>query len=418
MENAEFDKFIRSNAQKNLEVPKELDWDNMNIPLPKKKKKSRFFFLWIVLSFLVLISFVLIYFNAIEEKTSRTDNNSISSGLGLMNPVETTAKKDSLDIRVPSSVNNENVKANLDAYSQRNTNQLISQKLRPFKTISNLAIANLLNLENLTLSDSVEASTFSSLKTHEKIDLIPSIPTLTYSVSPSIKNTELESLSIISPVHKEIKTGYDKRSTLSLSIGSNTFTNSYNSGFQIQELESAEAKAFGLSYNLGFEYLIKKGFFASVGVSYQRLHNTFTFSEELEVEENSLQRIYRTKYVYYNNYFDIMSLNIGVGKSILFGKKWGSKMILNIQPSYTLNVEGRSLNDQISIIDVKEDPAQQKLFLAIGAELRLFYKLKSNEVFVSYGYQQAITDSKLIKNSSLKYKPQISSINVGMSRSF
>ena len=67
MGNDEFDKIIRSNTQKDLEAPDSLDWENMNIQLPKEEKKPRLFLLLCGLSFLVLSSLVLIYANNKEE---------------------------------------------------------------------------------------------------------------------------------------------------------------------------------------------------------------------------------------------------------------------------------------------------------------------------------------------------------------
>ena len=93
------------------------------------------------------------------------------------------------------------------------------------------------------------------------------------------------------------------------------------------------------------EYHIKKGFFTSVGVSYQRLHRTFTFSEELETEINypAFQKTYRTKRVFYNNYFDFIELNIGGEKSFSFGKNWGSQLALNINIFSDLDEKNKDL---------------------------------------------------------------------------
>jgi len=56
MENSEFDKYIKSHTQKDLEVPQGLSWEEMNIPLPEQKKKRRgFFWLWFGLVGVLLI---------------------------------------------------------------------------------------------------------------------------------------------------------------------------------------------------------------------------------------------------------------------------------------------------------------------------------------------------------------------------
>ena len=61
---------------------------------------------------------------------------------------------------------------------------------------------------------------------------------------------------------------------------------------------------------------------------------------------------------------------------------------------------------------------QQRFYFSGGAELKLFYKLKGKIIFTSFGYQQSIRANNLIKNSPLKYRPEILSINLGISRTF
>jgi hypothetical protein len=411
MGNAEFDKFIRSNTQKDLEAPDSLDWENMNIQLPKEEKKPRLFLLLFGLSFIVLSSLVLIYSNKKEENPPLfdTEANTTNSEIKVSEILNQSNTSD------PGSLEDKKKKVNAKqgSLTQKETKQLnlLKQSIL-LDSSDNISTNKPFDFEEVSLSKVLQTLKLSSFKTQKKIKLIPSIPSITNLKLQVQKQKE------ISPTERSLsqtKAERNKKSSLSFSIGFNTFNSNYNASNQTLELRNAEAAALGTNYNLGFEYALKKDFFVHMGISHQRLRKTF---EEIQVEESLLERITRIKYVFHNNNYDIVATNIGVGRTISFGKHWGSKIALNINPSYMVNIEGRTLDDNKSIIDLKGNMTQQRFYFSGGAELKLFYKLKGKIIFTSFGYQQSIRANNLIKNSPLKYRPEILSINLGISRTF
>ena len=413
MGNAEFDKFIRSNTQKDLEAPDSLDWENMNIQLPKEEKKPRLFFLLFGLSFIVLSSLVLIYSNKKEENPPLfdTEANITNSEIKVSEILNQSNTSDPVSLEDKKK----KVNAKQGSFTQKETKQLnlVKQSIL-LDSSDNLSINKPFDFEEVSHSKTLQTSELSSIQTQKKIKLIPSIPSIT---NLKLQVQKQKEIFLTERFLSQTKAESNKKSSLSFSIGFNTFNSNYNASNQTPELRNAEAAALGTNYNLGFEYALKKDFFVYMGISHQRLRKTFTF-EEIQVEESLLQRITRIKYVFHNNNYDIVAMNIGVGRTISFGKHWGSKIALNINPSYMVNIEGRTLDDNISIIDLKGNMTQQRFYFSGGAELKLFYKLKGKIIFTSFGYQQSIRANNLIKNSPLKYRPEILSINLGISRTF
>ncbi|MEM6966720.1 MAG: hypothetical protein AAF573_18290 [Bacteroidota bacterium] len=148
--------------------------------------------------------------------------------------------------------------------------------------------------------------------------------------------------------------------------------------------------------------------------------NIFTFREDLGSTVNSIQqqRISETRNVFYNNFFDLIELKIGGGKHFYFGKNWGSQVALHFNPSYKINSSGRTLNDEESIVIIEEFDAKQKLFLNASADLKIFYTIKKNSIFLGAGYARSLNDIKFLENSDLKFRPTVLNFNLGISRRF
>lgn len=433
MENSEFDKFIKSNTHQELDVPVGLDWENMNIPLPPPEKKNRkfIFMLWFGLLFFAAGSTIYFYAkNANQNEAIALDKSEKTSSILETETIEKIVVQDFSNKLTPA-ISGDNVQITNTAkipFSQKKDNQ------KGLNQLTNSTI------NTLIIKDSVKVEIpFSNILNQAKLTEVP--------VSAISKN-EIDQLNIasIQSINALLQLSFEKKRKLNIptyfvasektadpttkkkknglsvtfSVGLNKFNPNYQDGSQAALLESAEESAIGSAYHLGLEYQLKKGFFTSVGVSYQRLHSTFTFSEELETEidYSALQKIYRTKRVFYNNYFDFIELNIGGGRSFSFGKNWGSQLALNINPSFNIKSTGRTLGDDESIIDIEIFATKSKVFVSAGAEVRLFYKIKNNRVFTSFGYKQALSKIKLLNNSSLSFQPQVLSVTLGMNRDF
>lgn len=437
MENSDFDKFIKSNTRKSLDVPDELDWENMNIPLPLKKKNRRFFFLlWGGL--FILVSGSLVYLNNPKNpETEQTknytqlQNEKVNSNLEKIN-IEIEEK---LEIPFNHSLKNNENKNITNTRPIDSPSKTFSEENLKTGFEKDLASAPELKVESFIIADSANQKT-------EEGESLP--PKYISNSTPSINQLDLINLVEIQGLFSLVELPSDekrelkiptyfknptdnsnnnlKNSKLSvyLSFGLNTFQSNYSDANQISSLESAENQAIGNTLNLGLQYQLKKEFFATLGFSFQNLHHTFSFREELDpvLDFSQFQQINRTKRVFHNNYTQLVELNIGGGKSFSFGKNWGSQIALNINPSLKMKSSGRTLNEEESIIDIEDFAANQQFFLSAGAEVRLFYKIKDYHFFTSFGYKHALSNVELLNNSTLTLQPQIINLNLGVSKEF
>ena len=87
---------------------------------------------------------------------------------------------------------------------------------------------------------------------------------------------------------------------------------------------------------------MKKNIFLESGLSFQKLHATFDHNLPLGtfIDTMNHQKIYRTRHVFHNNYFSYLELNVGIGKTFLFEKNWGSEIVFRFNPSIKLKNEG------------------------------------------------------------------------------
>ncbi len=425
MENADFDKFIKSNSRKNLDVPEGLDWDNMNIPLPPKKKNRKFFFLlWFGLFFLASSTFI--YLNVAKTTTNEKIKNITQLENGKANSkmefetIEKVKISQSPFNSTFETIDNKNITNTRPSISS--SNNIIEVDLKPssdliFKSFSLIDSTSekALDIESLLPMQTNELPTSQDQKVQINLVGIQSVYALIE--IPFEKKKELN-LPIFFKLPMD--NPKDKKLSLSLSFGANTFLSNYRSGEQVDLLRAAEDQAIGTTYNLGLQYQLKKGFFTTIGISFQNLHHTFSYREILDpiIDFTQFQQIKRTKKVFYNNYSQLVELNIGGGKSFTLAKNWGSQIALNINPSFRIKSSGRTLNDDKSIIDIEYFAADRQLFISAGAEVRLFYKIKSNQIFTSFGYKHAFSNLKLLNNSTLTLQPQIININFGVSRKF
>lgn len=426
MENSDFDKFIQSNTQKELNVPDGLDWENMNIPLPEKKRKKRFFFLilWGMLG-LVAISGVWAYFYITESTTIHTTTSSKKASINkeqtILNTKEDIKQQTILKQTDNTTNNNNNItKLKPSAFNIKNNDNLPPSDFN-LKPIENSSIVlKKSNEGQSTLGTStikVEATSQPDIKIPSKPTvLISNIRTLKIQLGSSVEPL----LNIDLPIYYPLKTPPHKKKMLLLSFGLNSTQSNYKDGLQTEALTNAEEAAWGTSFQVLFQYEFKKELFSSFGLGYHRLHNTFTFREDLGSIINSIQqqKIYQTRYVFYNNFFDFVELKIGGGKNFSFGNNWGSQIAIHINPSYKVNSTGRTLNDGESIITIEDFDAQQKLFWNASADWKLFYKIKGNNIFVGASYARSLNSIKFLENSDLKFAPQILNLNLGVSRRF
>lgn len=441
MGNSEFDKYIRSHTKKELDSPLDLNWDNMDIPLPKEEQKDRKIYFYLI-GFLIFIGGNLVFFNKYENKST---NDEYESSLVLKNISDSK-----VDIAINQNVESENLyhlknepnerepiikvntaKSEVSATRKNNKsnnsnieNKKAKQILISIDINQSQLSTNFSNNENepLLLSSKAEVlnNINSKLKKKDFLEL-SNIVGLAISLIPNQRKTTNLDLS-----NKDETTKYlfnkakKKRLDFQLEFGLNTFQSNYNSSNQADRQKNAEQIAVGNS----LKFILRKNFknqtFVNLGVKYQKLHNTFSDREFLGlfIKPNSLITVERTKYIYHNNYFESWSLNFGVGKSFKIIKNLGIDVSVNINPSFRLKKEGRIFNDELEIIYLENNEPSKSMFWTASSDLDLFYKFKNNKIFAGAGFSQAVSNIKLIEDSNLSQQPQIFTFKIGIGRSF
>lgn len=430
MESADFDKFIQSNTQESLDVPDGLDWDNMNIPLPPKKKNRKFFFFFLIAGLLLVSCASFLYFKTdrfpvtVENNHFNSNKNIKSnSSLTFENNDNSNVSKNQTGLEKLSTSKNDFEKTQSAVFSANNTKNRNQTNFNS-KTITPFLIDSLSNPSLPEDGTSLELFFKNSTPTSKRkpISLVAIQGIQSPLLSVDLERKKINSIFYFEPLEDSTDTVDNplKGFSILLSFGRNAFSSNYGVGPQVNALNMATTRKLGNSYHLGFEYTFKKGFFTSLGVSLHSLHHTFSFREEPIVitDFDVNQRITRTKRVFHNNYFHFLELNLGAGKSFSLGKNWGTQVAIHLNPSLRWKTIGRTLNENNTIVDIEQFEVDQKFFLGISGEARVFYQLKRNKIFTSFRFNQVLSDLKLINTSTLEFQPQMLNANIGVSRNF
>lgn len=205
-----------------------------------------------------------------------------------------------------------------------------------------------------------------------------------------------------------------------LAFGANRTSANYSSGNQLAAVKTANGMAIGKIAQIGLQLPLKKNYFLSTGLTYQKLHTTFAYSEDLGYVDNvaALHRIYRTKHIYHNNFFEFAELNIGAGKKLYFGENWGSQITVLINPSYKLKSTGRTLDENSAVVYIEDFDAGQKWFLNAGIGVDLFFDTRFGGLVLGAGLNQSLSKIKLLNDSDLKMQPRSVQFRMGVTRDF
>lgn len=447
MNDSDFDKFIRESAKTDLDVPDGLNWEQMNIPLPEKKKKRRPFFL-LFIGFGVLICSVLfgIYFSQSKDAISKkiepiapstlSNKNNTTPTSDQLTIQEATANESINEVRNSSlekqinkpKINEKNV-VNSDI-KRKASNPLQTNKYKA-NTLQTSSIDKDATLKNESLkptdigmpgtqTESIKMPAFDKPKNEALSEIFAQINTL--NIKPFSDNVE-PFVAKLPPLTDNNLLNNDKEKnklfSVSLSYGVNQsdlmFDNAEN---DISALKAASQKSFGDQISVDLKYSFFKQNFITAGVRYQKLFSEFMANEDLGAGFNSAtnQIVYKNRRVFHNNNFQYIALNAGIGTKLYISKNFGSELSLNFSPNYRIKSSGRLLDEELSIITIEEQQADAKLFFNAGASANLFVKMKNNYFFIGCSFDRTLTDTKVLTNSQLTIKPQILSLNIGLSR--
>lgn len=210
------------------------------------------------------------------------------------------------------------------------------------------------------------------------------------------------------------------RPSLFVNFGVNQSYNTYSQSVQSEALQEAEEVAEGSSFQIGIMFPIKQRFFLFSGLTYQKLHTIFTYSENLGTELDLAQgrRVTKIKHICYNNDAEFLDFNVGIGKDINFGQKWGSQFTMFFSPSYQLRHTGRTLNQDFSVFEMNNYAIPNRLSWNASASTGLFLKVKNHRLVGSINWQMGLSKMKLLENSDLRVQQDVLSFRLGIERQF
>ena len=444
MENSDFDKYIRSHTEKDLTPPMDLNWENMNIPLPSEKKKDRAIYFYFI-GLLILVGGLYLFSN----QYSTTQDDIVEQGLMPENNISLESKTSvNKELEAEKQYNSENIENEKESIVNLNSNTskefLIQKTKKNSSSISQNRMATQQNISKKNIESQFVPTNQSALSkasfnkmikkdlTKDAIDIEKitqpknklsqplAINSIVFTFLPFTNETQYVDIPLRWETKDFKRESLNNGLTLQLGYGLNTFQSNFNPSSQTELLQSAEDIAYGHAVNLKLKYHFKHKIYASLGFTYQKLHNTFSYREDLGVVNNLVDftKVHRTKVIYHNNYFENISINIGVGKAFLLTKYLGFDIALQLNPTLGLSSEGRTLNDELQVVYIENFQPSKKLFLSAGTSIDVFYKVKNNKIFAGAGFTQTLSKVNLIQNSNLSYQPRILTFNIGFGRRF
>jgi len=443
MDSSEFDKYIKKFTKGELEVPEQLDWDMMNIPLPgeeEEKKKKKFLWIWlfsgVVLLGVVIGSFLLkpadTAVGLMEQSTPEpTKNTEISEKTKPKKQVESISNINT------QNLDQDNGKDIIETKSSQAFQEGVSQNANAINPTSSINTSSIINSKSQIRSESFANSEKSNkqefltknprkLGSSIKQDLnnkLISIKTLN-SLSNSLtwEKRDLIQIDAFNPYFPINKTTESNRKVFAafINFGTTYSRTNFSNSTNADALNDAEEAAIGLSIQSGLRAYSTNNFFLESGLSYKKLHSTFTYSQEIDTEIDLLLRQRSTfiENVFHNNYTDLLELNSALGKELTFMQNWGLRIKATFNAGYLLQFNGKTLNEESSVIELKNYKSGNRLMLSAGANSELFYAFKNYHISIGVDFRRNFSNLKIFENSDLRFEPRIMTFNLGLARKF
>ncbi len=423
MEHSQFDKFIRANAEKELAVPSELDWDNMTIPLPEQKRKRRLLPFWLLfIMFLgglgigsfkylqqteVAISSFSIPTAGLPQSTVAKKIGSTNQDVRPQDQVESTAGR---SILVPVTVQAES-DLTTSSFPTGET-QVYHEERADHDLLAPTTPALSQETTKTTSEPATQAMAPQSIVHSTNIDVLKT--EFKFPIQPLTAHSISFNLSKLPQARVQALKG---TGSIIISYGLNRSRLDYNNALR----EQTEAPAWGHMTQLLWERDLGKQYFMSIGLAYQQLHTTFSFREDLGTYINFSERqvIKQTRRVFHNNYLELLSLQVGAGRNFPLGPQLKSQVILHFSPTYRLAQQGRTIDDNESVIDLDDTTlTSDKLLWNANASWRLAYQLPNIDLFVGAMFTQSVTKARLLSDQEKMIKPRALSFIIGIQRSW
>ncbi|MEM1001867.1 MAG: hypothetical protein AAGH46_04380 [Bacteroidota bacterium] len=439
----QFDDFIKKNTQKEIQVPDELSWDNMNIPIPKKKKRRFLPFFLLCLGFLIGVGATLFWLtkqdahntstisqanfqtsipeqipttsHSIEASTATTTNNDVQEE--KIESIENISKGADFNIKLKKEAPQASTAKKNSKHNILNSTTILNKEQHP----------RLISKEELVETD------FSENKYNNNLNdplLLPTCPKL------GIVNSHLDSLATINrlPISllplktrslpksnnsdKIIEPTSPSRLSIYFASGYLRTNNHYKKGPQTETLSTAETTGHGMALNLGIRFKLNKTLFLTSEFSYQKLSSFFMYTENLgtETDPTQFKQVTRLRHICHNNSIETLGLNIGLGKDFLLGRQWGSQMILAFSSNYQLKSNGRMINDDLSVYDMSNHQYPERIIYNLHLSTGAFFQFKKFKLIGSIAWQQGLNSVRLLDNSDLEFSPSALNLSLGIEK--
>lgn len=441
MEPSQFDDFIKSNSKDELPVPTELSWENMNFTLPKAKRKRR------ILPWMLFLLIGSVGVGSGLWYVYQRDNTQ-SQSLPKNNPIAIQSQDSAISLEKESTsvdmartqdasentLTRNNV-ANQETFKKEQLAGIEMEMVTETKTETKTETeeVNLLSLSQDAKSNDLESAKADApngaasplLASAEETSQTPSeslapCSFLNVSLTGPIRSTSSEN-HVTLPFDAYNDSQKADQQTKSVALLASIGVNRAQMNHSNPRMHSAEAPDWGNSYQILLEREVKDNWLVSVGLGYQQLHTTFYFEKDLGTYVNFSQGqiIRQTRRVFHNNYFELVSLNVGGGKQFRLSPRLEGQFMMYLSPSHLLSYTGKFLDDSELIVELDPNTvAQNKWLWNADAALRFSYKLNKTDLMIGVNLTQALSKSDFLSgsNAMMTVQPRVFGLNLGIKR--
>ena len=471
MDNKDFDKYVREKMDKELSSPEFLNWDKMDIEIPRKKKR-RF---WIIpLVFMgVAIAFFLVRY--VQNQVQGTD--SITSSQAPATPINDTSyenvttsisslsdksenKKEFLAYNIlnadapsaggqdyngplptkkrdqPKRKNRSQVsdvssaKESLDLRSDKENSEVRSYKessgLRLDKERTNLGSSNDKSKGDADKESSEVRS--DQEKPSSKARLLPALLLKEINQPITIQHSKAgilnDSIWVEEPLQSKnnVEKRWNFKNELQFTFGWNVTqpqlaSNSEDTYFKT--LASATGESYDNSVSILWNRKLTKSLRLKLGSTWLRLNQTFDYEKDLGFTDDfsTLTRTYSKRVVHHNNQIDILELNIGLAYSQRISTQSSLRVFGHFNSGMEIMNRGKTIDGDNEIVSYDRASNNKLAFsLSLGVDYKL--ELKHFNIIAGVSARKLLQNTRVVNPDQISNRPLVGVLQVGISKPF
>jgi len=462
MDNKDFDKYVREKMDKELSSPEFLNWDKMDIEIPRKKKR-RF---WIIpLVFMgVAIAFFLVRY--VQDQAQGVD--SITSSQAPSSPINDTSYDYATTSISSLSDKSENRKeflanniSNADAPSaggqdyngtlptkkreqpkKKNRSQgsdLSSAKksldLRSDKESSGLRLdkerTNLGSSNDKSKGDADKESSevrSDQEKPSSKARLLPALLLKEISQPITIQHSKAgilnDSIWVEEPLQSKnnVEKRWNSKNELQFTFGWNVTQPqlaSNSEGTYFKTLASATGESYDNSVSILWTCKLTKSLRLQFGSTWLRLSQTFDYEKDLGFTDDfsTLTRTYSKRVVHHNNQIDILELNIGLAYSQRISTQSSLRVFGHFNSGMEIMNRGKTIDGDNEIVSYDRASNNKLAFsLSLGVDYKL--ELKHFNIIAGVSARKLLQNTRVVNPDQISNRPLVGVLQVGISKPF